>query len=121
MATLIKNKKIGLAKLLSHTSRYIDDICIVNYKHFHDLIKLIYPEDFIEERSGSNDRSIDYLDVKINISNVLHTYVFHKVNDFNFPVILHGAPEHGFTRKIVQTKFQRFPMQFYTQNPNMQK
>ena len=59
----------------------------MNYKHFFlNLIKLIYPEDLIAERSGSNDKNIDYLDVRIHIGNDLRTCVFHKVDDFNFPV-----------------------------------
>ena len=93
MTNLVKNKKFGLARLLSNTTRYIDDLCIVNYKHFNSLIKDIYPEDLIAERSGSNDKSVDYLDVKIDISKVLRTSVFHKVDNFNFPVILLTFPE----------------------------
>ena len=93
MSTLVKNKKFGLARLLSHTCRYIDDLCIVNYKYFHKLIEVIYPEDLIAERSGSNDKNVDYLDVKIDIGTVLRTSVFHKVDHFNFPVILLTFPE----------------------------
>ena len=37
MKQLVKDKKFGLAKLLTCTSRYIDDICVVNYKHFENL------------------------------------------------------------------------------------
>ena len=32
MSTLDKSKKFSLAKLWSYTSRYVDDICIVNYE-----------------------------------------------------------------------------------------
>ena len=93
MSNLVKNKKFGLARLLSHTCRYIDDLCIVNYKHFHNLINVIYPEDLIAERSGSNDKYVDYLDVKVEVDAVLLTCVFHKVDNFNFPVILLTFPE----------------------------
>ena len=93
MSSLVKNKKFGLAKLLSNTSRYIDDLCIVNYKHFHLLIDSIYPKDLIAERNGDDDKNADYLDVKINIGKVLHTSVFHKVDNFSFPVILLTFPE----------------------------
>ena len=37
MGKIIKDKKYGLAKLLSNTSRYIDDLCFINYKHFVSL------------------------------------------------------------------------------------
>ena len=94
MSNLVKNKKFGLAKLLSNTSRYIDDLCIINYKHFNSLINVIYPEDLIAERNGLDDKNIDYLDVKINIGDdLLRTSVFHKVDNFNFPVILLTFPQ----------------------------
>ena len=94
MTNLLKNKKFGLAKLLSSTSRYIDDVCLANYKHFDLIIDRIYPSDLIAERNGDDDKIVDYLDVKINVSdNRLHTSVFHKVDDFKFPVILLTFPE----------------------------
>ena len=66
MTNLLKNKKFGLAKLLSSTSRYIDDVCLLNYKHFDLIIDRIYPSDLIAERNGDDEKIVDYLDVKIN-------------------------------------------------------
>ena len=94
MKNLLKEKKFGLAKLLSNTSRYIDDLCIVNYRHFVSLLPKIYPSDLIAERNGDNDKLTEYLDVKINIDlNCVHTSVYHKVDDFPFPVILLTFPD----------------------------
>ena len=94
MKELVKEKKFGLAKLLSHTSRYIDDICVINYKHFDSLIHRIYPTDLVAERNGDNDKSVMYLDVKLQIyDNELRTTVYHKVEDFNFPVVLLTFPD----------------------------
>ena len=78
-SSLVKNKKFGLAKLLSNTSRYIDDLCIVNYKHFHLLIDNIYPKDLIAERNGDDDKNADYLDIKINIGKVYIRLYFIKL------------------------------------------
>ena len=94
MKQLVKNKKFGLAKLLSNTSRYIDDICVINYKHFDGLLDEIYPVSLVAERNGSNDRDVVYLDVKLQSgSDGLKTSVYHKVDDFNFPVILMTFPD----------------------------
>ena len=94
MSSLVKNKKFGLVKLLSNTSRYIDDLCIVNYRHFDSLVGIIYPDDLIAERSGANDKVVDYLDVRLSIEeSVLRLSVFHKVDNFNFPVILLTFPQ----------------------------
>ena len=93
MSELLKDKKFGLARLLSNTSRYIDDLCFLNYKHFHCIMDKIYPTELIAERNGTNDKLVDYLDVKVSIiDQQLNTSVFHKVDDFKFPVILLTFP-----------------------------
>ena len=93
MKQIVKDKKFGLAKLLSNTSRYIDDVSVVNYKHFDSLLSKIYPKNLIAERNGINDRDVAYLDVKIQSnSDGLRTSVYHKVDDFNFPVVLMTFP-----------------------------
>ena len=101
MQNLLKNKKMGLAKLLSNTSRYIDDICIINYKHFNQIIKHIYPSSLEASRSGSNNKEVEYLDVKLSITNDgLRTSVYHKVDDFNFAVTLLTFPENTIPYKM---------------------
>ncbi len=93
MKVLVTEKKFHLAKLLSKTSRYIDDICLVNYRHFDGLLREIYPSDLIAERNGSDNKCVSYLDVQLSIKDSgLHTAVYHKVEDFSFPVILLTHP-----------------------------
>ena len=87
--------------MLSHTTRYIDDLCIFNYKHFETLLPQIYPHDLVAERNGSDCKSIDYLDVKIKIhEDGLHTLVYHKVDDFPFEVVLFTFPESLLPRRL---------------------
>ena len=101
MKSLLAEKKFGLARLLSATSRYIDDLCIVNYRHFVNLLPKIYPNDLVAERNGNNDKSTDYLDIKINIVyDRLYTSVYHKVDDFPFPVVLMTFPDSLIPRKM---------------------
>ena len=50
MTNLLKNKKFGFAKLLSNTSRYIDNLYILNYKHFGSIKDHIYPRDLIAKK-----------------------------------------------------------------------
>ena len=89
MTNLIRGDKIGLARLLSNTSRYIDDFCIVNYKFFDKLIPQIYLIDLEANRCGNNNKIIDYLDVKINVCDSgVTTSVYHKIDDLDFNVTL---------------------------------
>ena len=95
MTNLMKNQKYGLARLLSNTSRYIDDLCIINYKKFDSLIPQIYPPSLEASRSGSNNKQVEYLDININITDCgTITSVFHKVDHFNFPVTLLTFPQN---------------------------
>ena len=95
MKSLLTDKKIGLAKLLSNNARYVDDLSIFNYLNFANLISNIYPVDLVMERSGDNNKLVNYLDIQINISqSSITTDLYHKVNDFTFPVVMYTFP-HG--------------------------
>lgn len=93
MKSLLACKKMNLARLLSNNGRYVDDVCIFNYLNFANLISDIYPEDLVMERSGDNNKVINYLDVSIRISsNGITTEIYNKVEDFNFPVVMYTFP-----------------------------
>ena len=90
---LVKDKKLGLARLLSSNSRYVDDINIINYKTFLHLVPQIYPVDLEVERNGENNKVVCYLDIKIIITEKgIQTKVYNKVNDFDFPVVAFTFP-----------------------------
>lgn len=55
MKSLLKQKKLGLARLLSDNSYYVDDLGILNYSNFENLITDIYPKDLVMERNGNDD------------------------------------------------------------------
>ena len=59
----LMKEKLGFAKILSSTCRYIDDICVINYKFFDWLIQRIYPESLIADKSRSDESVVAYLDV----------------------------------------------------------
>ena len=94
MQSLLKTKKLNLAKLLSNNSRYVDDLITINYLHFEKLIDSIYPSDLKMERSGNNNKLINYLDIKISINeSTITTDIYNKVDHFNFPVVMFTYPE----------------------------
>jgi hypothetical protein len=88
MMKLLKEKRYGLAKLLSKNCRYVDDLATLNYLYFHLIIKDIYPPSLEMERSGDDNKNINYLDLNINIEqDGLHISVYNKTDDFNFNVV----------------------------------
>ena len=101
MKSLINDKKTNLAKLLSNNCRYVDDLGIVNYLKFENLINSVYPSDLKMERSGNNNKVINYLDVKISIcDSSLSTEIYNKLDDFNFPIIMYTFPQSNMPIEI---------------------
>ena len=101
MQALMRSKKFGLAKILSNTTRYIDDLCIINYSHFNNLILDIYPKSLEASRSGYDNKQVDYLDVKLKIGeHMIETSVYHKIDDFDFPVTLLTFPDNNMPYKL---------------------
>ena len=93
MKRLLKEKKFGLAKLLSNNNRYVDDVIILNYKRFGNKSHEIYPGDLIIERNGTDDKNVCYLDIEIKINNdIVNTTLFNKTDNFNFPVVMFTFP-----------------------------
>ena len=94
MKGLLRERKHNLARLLSNNSRYIDDVNVINYQHFSQQSKNIYPSDLSLERSGIDEKNVGYLDVRINIgNNAVVTTVYNKTDDFNFAVVNFTFPE----------------------------
>ena len=85
-----EKKKIGLSKILSHTCHYIDDIYVVNYNCFDRQLHKIYPDNLIVNRIGDDCTVAAYLDVLVRVGqNGFSSSVYHKVDDFSFPVVLY--------------------------------
>ena len=106
MITLIKEKKFSLAKLLSNNTRYVDDLATINYLHFERLIPHIYPSDLKMERSGNDNKNINYLDVNIQIGdNGVSTHVYNKLDDFDFPVVSFTFPQGNTPTKMGHNVF----------------
>ena len=102
MTRLIKEKKFGLAKLLSRNCRYVDDLNNMNYLHFSNLIRSIYPPDLLMERSGDDNKSVNYLDINISMNNSGHvaTKLYNKLDDFNFPVVMYTFPNSNISSSV---------------------
>ena len=101
MTNLMNNKMLGLARILSNTSRYIDDLCLINYKHFESLIPKIYPNSLKASKSGNDSKNVEYLDIMIKITQSgIRTSVYHKVDDFPFEVTLLTFPDNCAPAKL---------------------
>ena len=85
----------NILKAFSNTSRYIDDVFLLNFKHFENYVDKIYPCELKIERNGNDDHCLEYLDVKLQFSDGdVQTSVFHKVDLFNFDVTTLTFPQN---------------------------
>ena len=101
MKQLLKNKKYGLAKLLSNNKRYVDDLIIFNYLYFHNLIRTIYPSSLDMERAGNNNKNVNYLDLNVSIEVTgISLSVYNKTDDFNFEVVTLTFPHSNIPIEI---------------------
>ena len=101
MINLMKQKKFGLAKLLSSCCKYVDYLMTINYLFFHNIIKEIYPETLKIERSGSDNKNVNNLDLNNSIKeNNLDITIYNKTDDFNFDVVSMIFPHSNIPEKV---------------------
>ena len=97
----MKEKKFNLAKILSNNCRYVDDLITLNYLYFHNIITSIYPPSLEMERSGSNNKNVNYLDLNIDIKpDGLSVSVYNKTDDFNFHVVSLTFPHSNIPMEV---------------------
>ena len=113
MKNLLKQKKFGLAKILSNIKRYVDDVIIFNYLYFHNLIRSIYPPSLDMERVGSNNKNVNYLELNINIEATgISLSVYNKTDDFNFEVVTLTFPHSNIPLEVGYNMFYSQVLRF---------
>ena len=66
MKCLIKDI-FQLARMFSHTVRYIDDLLTLNNPYFIEEISNIYPVELILKRTTESETEVSYLDIYTTI------------------------------------------------------
>ena len=87
--TKVVKTDYALVKLLSYNCRYLDDICTINFESFSDIARDIYDNTLLLEGSICSYKQDTLFNLYIRV--VDHKYItgiYHKVDDFNFEVIL---------------------------------
>ena len=78
----------AMAKLLSYSCRYFDDICTANLKYFGDIAKDIYDNTLLLEISACGYKEYTFLDLYIRLVDAKFVIgIYHTVDDFNSEVI----------------------------------
>ena len=93
MSNLQKSKRFDLIDKFNDTSRYIDDIFIIDNPAFAEHIPDIYPSELQLNKANTSDTEISFLDLNIKVfgSNI-HTSVYDKRDDFVFTILVVNFP-----------------------------
>ena len=88
MSDLHKSKRHDLIDMFNDTSRYLDDIFIIDNPEFEKYIPDIYPAEFQLNKANTSDKETSFLDLNIKvIGSDIHTSVYDKRDDFAFPIV----------------------------------
>ena len=88
MSDLHKSKRYDLIDIFNDTSRYLDDIFIINNPEFEKHIFDIYPAELQLNEANISDKETSFLVLNIKvIGSDIHTSVYDKRDDFGFPIV----------------------------------
>ena len=87
MSNLQKSKRFDPKDKFNDTSRYLDDIFIIDNPAFAEHIPDIYPRELQLNKANTSDEEKSFFDLNIKvIGNNIYTSVYDKRDDFGFPI-----------------------------------
>lgn len=105
LTSLVKSKQIHTARKFNLSFRYIDDLISFNNAKINEYLHLIYPSELEIKETSESLSSVSYLDLRIEVdtNGKLHTNLYDKRDDFNFPIVnfpfmssnIPSAPAYG--------------------------
>ena len=88
MSDLHKPKRHDLIDMFNDTSRYLDDIFIIDNPEFGKFIPDIYQAELQFNKANTSDKKTSILDLNIKvIGSNIHTSDYDKRDDFGFPIV----------------------------------
>ena len=89
MSDLHKSKRFDLIDLFNNTSRYLDDIFTSITLNLRNIFLIyVYPAELQLNKANTSGKETSFLDLNIKvIGSDIHTSVYHKRDDFGFPIV----------------------------------
>ena len=86
----MSNNNIHMARKLSQSYRYIDDLLIFNSDGLMDEHKTnMYPPELVLNKENKTDDHVSFLDIDMTVqhnTHTLYTRIYDKCDDFNFAI-----------------------------------
>ena len=82
------DKQADVIDAFNTTSRYLDDILIINNVYFENMVSQIYPSELQLNKANASDTEAAFLDLHLSISNdSVSTKIYDKRDDFDFEIV----------------------------------
>ena len=88
MMSLSDDKQADVIDAFNTTSRYLDDISIINNVYFDNMVSQIYPSELKLNKANTSDTEAAFLDIHLSISNdIVSTKIYDKRDEFDFVIV----------------------------------
>ena len=88
LLSLSDDKQADVIDAFNTTSRYLDDILIINNVYFDNMVSQIYPSELQLNKAKTSDTKAAFLDFHLSISNdIVSTKIYDKRDDFDFEIV----------------------------------
>ena len=113
MMSLSDDKQADVIDAFNTTSRYLDDILIINNVYFDNMVSEIYPSELQLNRANTSDTEAAFLDLHLSISyDTASTKIYDKSDDFDFDIdyfqFLYGDVPRSTSHGIYISQLIRF-------------
>ena len=89
MVSLSGDKQVDIIDAFNTTSRYLDDILIINNVYFDSMVSQIYPSELQLNKANTFGTEAAFVDLHLSISNdIVSTKIYDKRDDFDFEIVI---------------------------------
>ena len=88
MKYLSNYKQADIMKAFNSTSRYLDDLLIIDNPYFEGIVNQIYPPELQMNKANTSDTEVPFLDLYHSVSNgFVSSKIYGKRDDFDFDIV----------------------------------
>ena len=88
MKSRTKENRYDMIDAFNSTSRYLDDLLVIDNIHFEQMVHRIYPAELQLHKANASDTEAAFLDLNLSIHiDTVSTKICDKRNDFDFDIV----------------------------------
>ena len=88
MKNLSSDNQADVIKAFNLTSRYLDNLLIIDNHYFEGMVNQIYPPELQLNKANTSDTEAPFLDLHLSISNgIVSSKIYDNRDDFNFDIV----------------------------------